>query len=77
MTSHKLAKLLLENSDLPIALFVNNHTYHFKTDRISHGKISVGINENYSGKHLIIGNFDEEYFNGRNPNDGTIIIKSY
>lgn len=66
MTSHELAKILLENDDLPIAVFANNHTYSSKSDSCSHGTLKVGRLYHYSGEHIIIGNVYKKDIN--NPN---------
>lgn len=57
MLSHDLAKLLLEQPNLPIATHANNHTYMSETDRDTHGSVKVGLLETYGGRHIVIGNF--------------------
>lgn len=57
MLSHELARILLENPNLPIATHANNHTYMSENDKYTHGMLKVGILETYKGKHIVIGNF--------------------
>ena len=52
MTSHKLAKLLLEHKDLPIATHANNHTSTDSRD------VKVGVLRSWDvGESIIIGNY--------------------
>lgn len=66
MKSHDLARLLLEQPNLPIATHANNHTYMSKTDRRSHGSVCVGLLHTYGGEHIVIGNFSKMDLNGSN-----------
>lgn len=66
MMSHDLARLLLEQPDLPIATHANNHTYMSKADAGSHGSVRVGLLHTYGGEHIIIGNFYKMDLNGSN-----------
>jgi len=66
MTTHELAKLLLENGDLPVSLHVNNLTYISKSDESSHGGVRVGLIHTYMGDHICIGNFRKKNINKPN-----------
>lgn len=58
MTSHELARLLLENEDLPVLTHANNHTSPL--GRIKLAKVVV---HNMDGEHrgLLVGNFYKDY----------------
>ena len=56
MRSHDLAKILLDNPDMNIATFTNNHYYLSKSDSQSHGSINVATVDTYAGQHIMIGN---------------------
>ncbi|MCK9428510.1 MAG: hypothetical protein M0R17_00685 [Candidatus Omnitrophica bacterium] len=63
ITSHQLAKALLEDEDLPILMIVNGHTYSSEAHKYSHGEIKLGIStiiyaSGYS-KHIVIGHMLE------------------
>ncbi len=66
MLSHELAKILLENPNLPIATHALNHTYCSKGDSESHGPLKIGILSHYSGEHLIIGDISRNDINSIN-----------
>lgn len=67
MTSHELAKILLENEDLLVATHANNHTYAKKDDV---GKFKVAILKadfHYdSERFIIIGNISRKQTNSPN-----------
>ncbi len=58
MRSHKLARILLDNQDLPIAVHANNHTYLGMADWDDHMHIGKLQSPSY-GEHIVIGNFDK------------------
>jgi hypothetical protein len=61
MTSHELAKLLLENEDLPIASHAdNNDSFSLQST------FRVGKCMHYLGMHIIVGNFSRKNLNGTN-----------
>lgn len=66
MLSHELAKILLENDNLPIATHAMNNTYASNGDSISHGKCKVGILKHYSGLHIVIGDISKRNMNKPN-----------
>jgi hypothetical protein len=66
MTSHELARLMLEWPDLPVATHANNHTYMSGIDRTSHGPLKVGRLATYGGDHLVIGNISKRHINKPN-----------
>jgi hypothetical protein len=58
MTSHELAKKLLELPDLPIATHADNNTYMSLEDkRFGIENCNIGLLESYLGQHIVIGNF--------------------
>jgi hypothetical protein len=59
VSSHELARILLANEDLPIAVHVSGHTYSSKADAVSHGPLEIGILRHYAGRHIVIGNMLE------------------
>ena len=60
LTTHNLAKILLENSDVPVSLDVFGHFYDGLEDACSHGKVKVGWRNGLSrqNKLTIIANCD-------------------
>lgn len=63
MTTHDLAKILLENEDCPFELYVNRHSYNTESHRYSHGQIKLGIDKN---GNMCIGNYsDDVYYEGK------------
>lgn len=66
MTSHELAKLLLELPNLPVATEANNHEYMSGIDGRSHGALKVGRLHTYGGDHIIIGNIGRRALNPPN-----------
>ena len=66
MTSHELARRLLELPDLPVATHANNHTYMSGIDGMSHGPVKIGKLHTYGGDHIIVGNFYKEAINPPN-----------
>lgn len=65
MMSHELAKILLENENLPIATHANNHTYAGRSDVLS-DHCTVAILHHYMGEHIIIGNCSKMDLNSPN-----------
>lgn len=56
MNSHELARVLLDNPDMPISTFANNH---YQTDnRLGVGLLNTG--------HVIIGNMSKKLINHPN-----------
>lgn len=59
MKSHELARILLENENLDVATFANNHTFadqsYFYNGK-SFRDIRIGVLKHYSGNFIIIGN---------------------
>jgi len=66
MLSHDLAKILLDNPNLPIATHANNHTYSSGRDNRAFPLCNVGIYAECSGEHIIIGNISKRNINGVN-----------
>jgi hypothetical protein len=64
MKSHDLAKILLENPNLPIATFANNHDYASGSTKWD--DLKIGFFKHYSGKHIIVGNISKKNINGPN-----------
>ena len=56
MKSHELAKILLENENLPVATHANNHEYNSEDNRLTHGKLQIGLyKSDYSTISILIG----------------------
>ncbi len=53
MTSHELAKILLENEDLPISTYANNHAYYSSN---SNGRFQIALIDYDSKRYIQIGN---------------------
>ena len=66
MNSHELARILLEQPDMPVATHSNNHTYSSKGDACTHGKLKIGLLKHYSGDHIVIGNISKMNINKPN-----------
>ena len=56
MTTHELARLLLTQPDLPVAVTCMGHYYAVGADRTSHGPLQVACAMSYTGPHIVIGN---------------------
>jgi hypothetical protein len=52
MTSHELARILLANDDLPIAVHANNNTAFDEGD----DEMIVALLQSYLGPHILVGN---------------------
>lgn len=66
MTSHELARILLDMPDHPIATLCHGHLYSSKADAKSHGGLEIGKLEHYAGPHVVIG--DMLYMCSNKPN---------
>ena len=62
MNSHKLAKILLNNLNLPIATHANNHNYMSKIDSMTHGSLNIALLRIDNNDHIVIGNFNSKNF---------------
>lgn len=66
MTSHELARKLLELKDLPVSTHANNHTYNSSNDPswlemcriVEETKEEALKNGNHGGARVVIGNYD-------------------
>jgi hypothetical protein len=72
MTAHELAKVLLDNPDLPIATHADNYTYMSGME--SAGSFKVGVLHTYGGDHIVIGNISKRNINGANWHVTSMII---
>lgn len=68
MTSHELAKLLLEHPDMPIATHANNHTASYDQT------FRVGIMKSYLGEGILIGNFSRRKINFPNEHVTSMLL---
>jgi len=66
LSSHELARLLLELPDLPVAVHANNATYSSASDGKSHGELNICLLSHYAGEHIVIGNISKRNINGLN-----------
>jgi hypothetical protein len=66
VTSHELARLLLKEPDLPVAVCAMGHAYLSAVDLDSHGPLQVGLMESYGGRHIAIGDALRRVNNGAN-----------
>lgn len=66
MTSHELARALLDGPDLPVATYASGNTYMSANDRTSHGPLKVGLLETYAGQHIVIGDISKRRINPPN-----------
>lgn len=66
MTSHELARLLLEMPDLPVATHAHNHTYMSGVNEHTHGSLKIGRLETYGGPHIVIGDISKRNMNKPN-----------
>jgi hypothetical protein len=75
MTSHELARLLLNHEDLPVAVHAMNHTYAEGFRHGTHGPLKVGMmvrgkRGHEGGPHVVIGSFSRQMLNY--PNEWVI-----
>ena len=67
MKSHELARILLEQPNLPVATHANNHTYSSEQYSDYNSKLKVGILEHGNGpQHIVIGNLSKRNLNKPN-----------
>ncbi len=60
MTSHELAKILLDHADLPVGTYANNHFYSNSSHWDSHGPLRVAFDpDGWGAPQVIIGNFEK------------------
>ena len=69
MKSHELARILLENENLDVATFANNHTFaeqSYSSDGRTFRDLGIGILKHYSGDFIVLGNMSKKNINGAN-----------
>ena len=66
MTSHELARRLLDLPDLPVATHANNETYASQDDHGPCGALKIGLLTHYAGDHIVVGSISKMNLNAPN-----------
>ena len=66
ITSHQLARILLDLPDLPFCSSAHGSTYSERMNGCSHGPLMIGVLQSYAGDHIVVGDMLERIDNGAN-----------